>query len=123
MRVAVIGAGSWGTTFASLRCANGPTVLWARRPELAAEIDRCHTNGDYLPGTSLASTLAATAALDEAVAGADAVAVAVPAQRFRGVVAPLAAHLPAGIPVVSLAKGLEQGTRRRMTEVLSLIHI
>ncbi len=119
MHVAVIGAGSWGTTFASLCCDNGPTVLWARRGAVAEEIERSHTNADYLPGIVLAPGLRATASLAEAVSEADTVAVAVPSQRFRGVVAALAPHLPAGVPIVSLAKGLEQGTRRRMTEVVA----
>lgn len=119
MRVAVIGAGSWGSTFASLRCGNGPTVLWARRRALAEEIDRGHTNGDYLPGIALPAALEATASLAEAVAGVDAVAVAVPSQRFRAVLEALAPHLPPGVPVVSLAKGLEQRSRSRMTEVVA----
>ncbi len=119
MRVAVIGAGSWGTTFAALRCANGPTSLWARRPELAAEVNRDHTNGVYLPGTTLPPTLRATSVLADAVAGADAVAIAVPTQGFRAVVGQLVASLPPGIPVVSLAKGLEHHTYRRMSEVVA----
>ncbi|CAN5138073.1 NAD(P)H-dependent glycerol-3-phosphate dehydrogenase [soil metagenome] len=119
MRVAVIGGGSWGTTFASLRCGNGPTVLWTRRPALAEEVTSRHTNGDYLPGIVLPEALRATASLAEAVAGVDAVAVAVPSQRFRAVLGALTPHLPPGVPVVSLAKGLEQGTRRRMTEVIA----
>ncbi len=119
MRVAVIGAGSWGTTFAALRCANGPTSLWSRRPALAEEINRHHTNRVYLPGTRLPSALRVTADLAEAVADADAVAVAVPAQGFRAVLGELAAWLARDIPVVSLTKGLEHHTRRRMTEVVA----
>jgi glycerol-3-phosphate dehydrogenase (NAD(P)+) len=119
MRVTVIGAGSWGTTFASLRCTNGPTVLWARRATVAEEIERRHANTDYLPGIALPATLRATASLGEAVADAEAVAVAVPSQRFRSVLSALAPHLPPGVPIVSLAKGLEQSTRRRMTEVVT----
>ncbi|MBW3611307.1 MAG: NAD(P)-dependent glycerol-3-phosphate dehydrogenase [Actinobacteria bacterium] len=119
MRVAVIGSGSWGTTFAALRCANGPTSLWARRPVLAEEINHRHTNGDYLPGTVLPLSLRATSDLAEAVAGADAVAVAVPTQGFRAVLGELAASLAGGVPVVSLTKGLEHHSRRRMTEVVA----
>ncbi|CAN5669780.1 NAD(P)H-dependent glycerol-3-phosphate dehydrogenase [soil metagenome] len=119
MRLAVIGAGSWGTTFASLRCGNGPTVLWARRAAVAEEVERHHTNADYLPGIVLSASLRATASLAGAVADADAIAIAVPSQRFRGVLAALAPHLAPGVPVVSLAKGLEQRTRRRMTEVVA----
>lgn len=119
MRVAVVGAGSWGTTFAALRCTNGPTALWARRPELAEEIDRHHTNGAYLPGTTLPPSLQATSVMADALAGADAVAVAVPTHGFRSVVGQLAVSLPPGVPVVSLTKGLEHHTRRRMSEVLA----
>ncbi|MGI9120522.1 MAG: NAD(P)H-dependent glycerol-3-phosphate dehydrogenase [Acidimicrobiales bacterium] len=119
VRVAVIGAGSWGTTFAALRCANGPTTLWARRPALAAEVEGAHTNSAYLPGVRLPPALRATASLREAVSQADAVAVAVPTHGFRTVLARLAGHLPAGIPVVSLAKGLEEQTAKRMTEVIA----
>lgn len=119
MQVAVIGAGSWGTTFAALRCCNGPTSLWARRAELAEEINRCHTNGDYLPGSVLPSALRAGSDLAEVVAGADAVAIAVPTQGFRVVLGELAASMPAGIPVVSLTKGLEHHSRRRMSEVVA----
>lgn len=118
-RVAVIGAGSWGTTFAALRCGNGPTVLWARRSELAEELDREHTNRTYLPGVKLPGSLRATASLAEAVDGADAVAVAVPTHGFRAVLVELAGHLSDGVPMVSLAKGLEQGSRQRMTEVIA----
>ncbi|MBW3579788.1 MAG: NAD(P)-dependent glycerol-3-phosphate dehydrogenase [Actinobacteria bacterium] len=119
VRVAVIGAGAWGTTFAALRCANGPTVLWARRTALATEIDRAHTNRAYLPGAVLTPALRATADLAEAVHDVDAVAVAVPTHGFRAVLEALAADLPPGVPVVSLAKGLEQGTHKRMTEVVA----
>ncbi len=119
MRVAVVGAGSWGTTFAGLLTANGPTRLWARRPALAEEINQRRTNAVYLPRTRLPSGLRATADLAEAVAGAEVVAVAVPTQGFRPVLEALATVLDAGVPVVSLVKGLERHTRRRMSEVVA----
>ncbi|MDQ3304558.1 MAG: NAD(P)-dependent glycerol-3-phosphate dehydrogenase [Actinomycetota bacterium] len=119
MRVAVIGAGSWGTTFAALLLANGPTTLWARRAVLADEINQQHTNHDYLPGARLPASLLATADLAEAVTGAEAVAVAVPTQGFRAVLGVLGPSLEPGVPVVSLAKGLERHTRRRMSEVIA----
>jgi glycerol-3-phosphate dehydrogenase (NAD(P)+) len=117
-RIGVVGAGSWGTTFAALQCRDNPTTLWARRADLAAEIDRESTNRRYLPGVQLPRSLRATGSLAEVVAGADVVAVAVPTHGFRAVVRDLAPHLPAGVPVISLAKGLEQRTRKRMTEVI-----
>ena len=119
LRVAVIGAGSWGTTFAALRCTNGPTVLWARRASLAVEIDTAHTNRTYLPGVVLPPALRATADMAEAVREVDALAVAVPTHGFRWVLQELAPHLAPGVPVVSLAKGLELGSRKRMTEVIA----
>ncbi|HIE21385.1 MAG TPA: NAD(P)H-dependent glycerol-3-phosphate dehydrogenase, partial [Acidimicrobiia bacterium] len=69
-RVAVIGAGSWGTTVAAMAAMAAPTILWARRPELADAIRRTHTNPDYLPEFTLPETLEVTSELEEAVAGA-----------------------------------------------------
>jgi glycerol-3-phosphate dehydrogenase (NAD(P)+) len=118
IQVAVIGAGSWGTTVAALAACNTPTVLWARRPELAAAIERDHVNTDYLQGFALPSELRATADLDEAVASADVIVMAVPSHGFRDVAADVARSLRPWVPVVSLAKGLEQGSTRRMSEVV-----
>ncbi|HEX8581022.1 MAG TPA: NAD(P)H-dependent glycerol-3-phosphate dehydrogenase [Acidimicrobiales bacterium] len=118
IRVAVIGAGSWGTTVASLACGNAPTVLWARRPDLAEEIDRDHVNPAYLPDHPLPPSLRATADLEEAVREADVLVMAVPSHGFRSTLEAMAGHVRAWVPVVSLTKGLEQGTRRRMSEVV-----
>lgn len=118
MRVAVVGAGSWGTTVASLVCANAPTVLWARRKELADEIATDHRNSTYLPTFTLPEALEATSSLEEAITRADVVVMAVPSHGFREVLAEVADHLRAWVPVVSLTKGLEQGSRKRMTEVV-----
>ncbi|HEY3703238.1 MAG TPA: NAD(P)-binding domain-containing protein, partial [Acidimicrobiales bacterium] len=107
-RVAVIWAGSWGTAVAALVATNVPATLWARRPELAQEIAVDHVNGSYLPGIQLPGRLAATASLEEAVAGADVVVMGVPSHGFRSVIADLAPHLGATTPVISLAKGIEQ---------------
>lgn len=119
LRVAVVGAGSWGTTVASLTARNGPTVLWARRPELAEEIAEEHTNARYLPGVTLPEDLAATSDLCEAVSDADVLVMAVPSHGFRDVLVELATSCRAWVPVVSLSKGLEQGTRLRMTQVVN----
>lgn len=115
MRVAVIGAGSWGTSVASLVAARTPTVLWARRPELAEAINRLGENPEYLPGIRLPEGLEATADLDLA-ALSDLVFMAVPSHGFRQVLARL--PLPDDRPVVSLTKGIEQESLRRMTEVI-----
>jgi glycerol-3-phosphate dehydrogenase (NAD(P)+) len=118
-RVAVVGAGSWGTTVASLAARNVPAVLWARRAELAREITSTHENASYLKGFALHPGLAATSSLQEAVSGADVLVMGVPSHGFRSVLEELAPFVAAGVPVVSLAKGVEQGTNRRMTEVVA----
>ena len=69
-KVAVIGAGSWGTTVAAIAARSAPTTLWARRPALGEAIDRHHENPDYLPGVALPEGLRATTSLEEAVDGA-----------------------------------------------------
>jgi glycerol-3-phosphate dehydrogenase (NAD(P)+) len=119
MKVAVIGAGSWGTTVAHLAAHNEPTTVWARRPEIADEINSAHTNETYLPGYSLHENLAATSDLGELVGQADLLVMGVPSHCFRETCRELAPHLRAWVPVVSLTKGLEQGSKLRMTQVAS----
>ncbi len=116
-RVAVIGAGSWGTTVAAITCENTPTTLWARRAELAAQIDADHRNAAYLPDFELPSSLHATASLDEAVSTADILVMAVPSHGYRAVASQAAPFLRPWVPVVSLSKGLERSTLKRMSEV------
>jgi len=120
--VAVVGAGSWGTTVAGL-CRHGAddVVLWARRPEVARELRTHHTNGRYLPGCVLPDDVRATSDLEEAVSGAEVVVVAVPSHGFRAVLAAAAPFVTAATPVVSLAKGVEEGTLLRMTEVVAQV--
>ena len=118
MRVAVLGAGSWGTTMASLVAPRHPTVLWARSPEVAAEVHAEHTNHRYLSGFALPPELSATADLDEAVTSADLLVVGVPTSGFRAVLQDAASSIRPWIPVVSLSKGLESETLLRMTEVI-----
>jgi glycerol-3-phosphate dehydrogenase (NAD(P)+) len=118
-RVAVLGAGSWGTAFAKvLADAGRDVVLWARRPEVAAAITHDRCNPEYLPGVplpALAATTNAAAALD----GADAVVLAVPSQTMRGNLTAWRPLLPRGVTLVSLAKGVELGTLERMSEVVA----
>jgi glycerol-3-phosphate dehydrogenase (NAD(P)+) len=118
-RVAVIGAGSWGTTVASLASTNAPTLLWARDPAVAAEIDERHVNSRYLEGMTLNPALRASSSMPEVVADADVVVMGVPSHGFRATLAEVAPHARPDVPVVSLAKGLEQGTNLRMTEVVA----
>jgi glycerol-3-phosphate dehydrogenase (NAD(P)+) len=119
VRVAVIGAGTWGTTVAAMLTSNaGEVVLWGRRPELAEAINRRHENPDYLPGHPLPDKLRATSQLSEALEGAEAVVLAVPSHGLRGVLTEARPFVPAEALLVSLAKGLEAGSLLRMTEVV-----
>lgn len=117
-RVAVIGAGSWGTAVAAIAATNVSTILWARRPELAEQIALKHENGDYLAGLPLPERLEATSDVRAAAEGADVLVMGVPSHGFRDVLAELTPSLAPGVPIVSLSKGLEQGTLLRMTEVI-----
>ncbi len=115
----MIGAGSWGTTVAAIASANTPTTLWARRPELADQINSAHVNPDYLASFTLPRDLRATAAMDDAVGEADVVIMAVPSHGFRAVAVEAAPFLRPWVPIVSLSKGIERDTLLRMTEVAS----
>ena len=119
-RVAVLGAGSWGTTFAKILADGGAdVVIWARRPELAREIQEGKRNSDYLPGINLPLGLRATSRLDLALAGAEQVYISVPSQSLRENLAIIAPHLHAQASVVSLMKGVEKSTGKRMSEVIA----
>jgi glycerol-3-phosphate dehydrogenase (NAD(P)+) len=117
IRVAVVGAGTWGTTVASLATLNTPTTLWARRPELADTIAATRENPDYLPGFPLPESLDVTSSIQAAVSDAGIVVMAVPSHGFRDVAREIAVHVRAGVPIVSLSKGIERDTLMRMTEV------
>jgi glycerol-3-phosphate dehydrogenase (NAD(P)+) len=118
-RVAVVGGGAWGTTLSALASARGPTTLWAREPEVVESIRRHRENCMFLPGVTLPTAIQATSELDEAVADADAVVVAVPAQHVRAVMAQTAAWISPDTLVLSVAKGIETCSAKRMTEVLA----
>lgn len=117
INVAVIGAGSWGTTVAALAASNTPTVLWARRAELAERINETKVNSEYLPTFTLPDELRATSSLEDAVAGADVVVMAVPSHGFRDVAVEVARFIRPWVPVVSLSKGIERTSLQRMSEV------
>jgi glycerol-3-phosphate dehydrogenase (NAD(P)+) len=119
MKAAVLGAGSWGTTFAQVLCDAGTrTVLCSRKPELARALSERHENPDYLPGIELTPVLEATADPGEALAHTDLVAFAVPAQSLRANLIAWAPLIPPGALLVSLIKGIELGTCKRMSEVI-----
>jgi glycerol-3-phosphate dehydrogenase (NAD(P)+) len=117
-----MGAGSWGTTFAQVLCDAGTAAtIWCRRPQLAEAINLSHRSPDYLPGIALHEALRATADPAEALAGADLVVLAVPAQTLRQNLATWVPLLPAGALLVSLMKGIELGSCCRMSEVIGQV--
>ncbi len=119
-RVAVLGAGSWGTTFGKVLADAGRQVtLWARRAEVADAVNLAHQNPDYLPGIRLPESLSATVHAEEAMRGADAVVFAVPSQTLRANLAHWRDALPPEATLVSLAKGVELGSLKRMSEVIA----
>ncbi|RNL84815.1 NAD(P)H-dependent glycerol-3-phosphate dehydrogenase [Halostreptopolyspora alba] len=120
-RVAVLGSGSWGTAFANVVADAGDTdvVLWGRRDDVADAINQRHENPDYFPGIALNPKLRATADVAEALHGAEFVVVAVPSQTLRENLAAWSELIPGDAAVVSLMKGVELGTSRRMSQVVS----
>ncbi|HWS38750.1 MAG TPA: NAD(P)H-dependent glycerol-3-phosphate dehydrogenase [Actinoplanes sp.] len=119
MRASVIGSGAWGTAFAKvLGDAGSDVTMWARREAVAAEIRDKNTNSHSLPGVRLAGSVTGTTDLAEAVDGAELIAIAVPSQTLRGNLADWAGLFPADSTVVSLMKGIELGTLKRMSEVI-----
>ena len=119
-RVAVFGTGSWGTAFATVLADAGSEVrMWGRRAELVEEINRSHVNSGYLPDLRLPESIWATTDPMEAAQGVDVVVLAVPSQTLRVNLGQWADFLPHQGAVVSLMKGVELGTTKRMSEVIS----
>jgi glycerol-3-phosphate dehydrogenase (NAD(P)+) len=118
VKVAVLGAGSWGTTVAALAARNVDTTLWARDAGVVDEINDKHQNSRYLAGYTLPARLKATTSLEDAVYNADVLVTGIPSHGLRGVLADAAPFVRPWIPILSLTKGLEQGTRLRMTQVI-----
>ena len=119
-RVAVLGAGSWGTTFAKVLADGGAEVtMWARRAEIAREIDEAKRNSDYLPGINLPSNLRATHRIELALQNAEHVFISVPSQSLRENLDAIEPFLPPDASVVSLMKGVEKGSGLRMSEVIA----
>ena len=119
--VGLLGGGSWGTTVASLTAKNAPTKLWARDANTVEDINKNHRNEKYLPGLELTKSLIATTSVQEAVQDADVIVMGIPAQHFRAVLETAKPHIRPWVPIVSLSKGLEQGTRMRMTEIIESV--
>jgi glycerol-3-phosphate dehydrogenase (NAD(P)+) len=119
MRITVLGAGSWGTTVASiLTRRDHESLLWARRPATADEINEQHSNDHYLPGFPLPSRLRATSDLEEAARHAQMLVVGVPCGAFRDTLEEVRPYLHPWVPVISLSKGLEVGSLLRMTQII-----
>lgn len=125
-KIAVMGAGSWGTTFAkviadAVSVEGVPVMIWARRADAAAEITERHTNSRYLRDTKLPVNITASADKAEVLREADLVVLAVPSQSLRGELAEFAQYLEPGAVLLSLMKGLERDTDLRMSEVIGQV--
>ncbi|HEY0888286.1 MAG TPA: NAD(P)H-dependent glycerol-3-phosphate dehydrogenase [Nocardioides sp.] len=119
-KVAVFGAGSWGTAFSLvLADAGNDVTIWARREELATAITQSRENPDYLPGIELPPSVTATHDVEKALHGADVVVLAVPSQSLRENLATWAPYVEDGAVFVSLMKGVELGTLDRMSQVIA----
>lgn len=117
--VAVFGSGTWGTAFSLvLADAGQEVVMWARREELCETINSAHENTDYLPGIALSPSISATHDPEVALDGAEIVVLAVPSQSLRSNLEDWAKHVPPDAVLMSLMKGVEVGTAKRMSEVI-----
>lgn len=122
MRIAVIGGGAWGTALADLLARKGgfeSVTLWAREPEVVADINREHTNRLFLPGAVLGPTLRASGDLSETVRGAEVVVSSAPSHVVREVMAGVSPGLAPGAMVVSVSKGLDPERLTTLSCVLS----
>jgi glycerol-3-phosphate dehydrogenase (NAD(P)+) len=118
-RVAVVGAGAWGTTLAAIVAKREPVLLVTHRAEVADEINVSHRNERRLPGIDLPETLTATVDVAELAGASDLVIFAAPSSHLRSVVRAAAPHIPASADILSVVKGLEQGSLLRMSEVIA----
>jgi glycerol-3-phosphate dehydrogenase (NAD(P)+) len=119
-KVAVIGAGSWGTTVANVSAHNQPTAIWAHEEEVVQSINQDHENRLFLQDVRLQQQLHASGDLGEVLHGADLLVIGVPSQFYRAVLssAPAGAIRP-DLPILNLSKGIEQGSFKTMSQVLN----
>ncbi|KII00095.1 glycerol-3-phosphate dehydrogenase [Streptomonospora alba] len=119
-KVAVMGSGSWGTAFANVVADAGAAdvVVYGRRSAVVDAVNQRHENPDYFPGTALNPALTATTDAAKALHGAEYVVLAVPSQTLRANLAEWYEHIDRQAVLVSLMKGIELGTCRRMSEVV-----
>ena len=118
LKVGLIGGGSWGTTVASLVSRNCPTTIWARDAHTVEDINKNHRNEKYLAGIKLNESLKASDSLKETLKDADVVIMGVPTQCSRNVLEEAKPYIRPWIPIISLPKGLEQGTKMRLTQII-----
>ncbi len=121
VKIGVIGAGSWGTTFASALAERHDTRLWAREPEVAEAVSKHHENPVFLPDVPLTPSLRASTSLNEVIEDRELLAVVIPTQHLRDVAQHLAAVVPTDVALLSLAKGIEQRTLLRPTQIVNEI--
>ncbi len=119
MKATVIGSGSFGTSIAAALAQNFDEVLlWGRDAALVAAVNERHENTTYLPGVTLPKAVRAVASLEEAVVGAQLVVSATPSHATREVIGRAVPFLPRRVPIVTVSKGIENGTLLTMTDVL-----
>jgi len=125
-KIAIVGGGGWGTALSVLLggavlqgTKNLDVHLWVKEAELVEKINRDRVNVQYLPGARIPATVKVSAAIEDVVTDAELLVVAVPSQYLRSVVQEMKPHLRRGIPVCNVAKGIEIGTFKRMSEVLN----
>ena len=118
MKVGLVGGGSWGTTVAALVASNASIVMWARDQATVDEINVHHSNEKYLPGATLPKTLKAHSDLEHVARQSEVLIMGVPSNSFRQVAKDVAKYIRRDVPIVSLTKGLEAGTDKRMTQII-----
>ena len=118
LKVGLLGGGSWGTTVAAVASRNAPVTLWARDEECVAGINDRRENTRYLAGLTLPAALKASTDLAAVVQGADVIVMGVPSHSFRAVLGEVARNIRPWVPVISLTKGLELASGKRMSELI-----
>ncbi len=118
LKIGLLGGGSWGTTVAAIATRNAPVTLWARDGATVEDINANRRNSRYLPDLVLPASLRASADLGEVVSQSDVIVMGVPSHSFRAVLEDVARHIRPWVPVLSLTKGLELSTGKRMTELV-----
>jgi glycerol-3-phosphate dehydrogenase (NAD(P)+) len=121
-KIAVLGAGAWGSTLGQVLCDAGQEVLiWGRNSDVVSEINSTHTNNKFLPGVKLPDNLLATTNIQEAFDFGSAIVLAIPAQSLRENLELWKDNFPKHLPIISTLKGIEAHSQMRMTEVVTEI--